>query len=300
LRISKKLGDVFTAAFAVESAQLNSAAGEACPAGSCLIQVVGNTTGLFNNGGNSAAQNYSFNATPDFIFKGVADTHFGHYEIFGILDTFRARVFPCFASSAADPCFIGGSVKPTSAAAYNQTNVGGGIGVSAYWANILHEKLDANFSFIAGNGIGRYGGTTGFSDVVFNNNLNPVALRNYRGYTGLTAHVSSKLDVYGYFGGDYLQRSHSYGTVAAYNAQCVTEPLPTSDVAAGTACNGQTRDIIEGTIGTWYRWYKGPKGTIQSGMQYSYVTRISWADSTGLAPHAVDNLFFSSFRYYLP
>jgi hypothetical protein len=301
MRVGKKFGDVLSVAFAAESAELNSAAGTACPAGSCLIVAQGNTTGLFNSvGAGGAAQNYSFNATPDFIFKAAADTHFGHYELFGILNTFRARVFPCYNSSVAVPCFANGAVTPTSAGAGNQTNVGGGIGVNAYWSNLLSNHLDANFTFVAGNGIGRYGGTDGYSDVVFNSNLVPVALRNYRGYAGLTAHVSSKLDVYGYFGGDYLQRDHAYGNVAAYNAQCVTEPLPASDVSPGEACNGQTRDIIEGTVGTWYRWYQGPKGTLQSGMQYSYVTRISWADSTGLAPHAIDNMFFSSFRYYLP
>ena len=62
---------------------------------------------------------------------------------------------------------------------------------------------------------------------------------------------------------------------------------------------------IEGTIGFWIKPYNGPKGRLQFGPQYSYVSRNAWtgtgpAAGTFVAPHAIDNLFFTSFRYYLP
>jgi len=66
--------------------------------------------------------------------------------------------------------------------------------------------------------------------------------------------------------------------------------------------------MIEGTIGFWYRFYQGPKGRVQFGMQYSNLYRETWAGtkagasgvgSTG-QPHSDDNMFFTSFRYYLP
>ena len=56
---------------------------------------------------------------------------------------------------------------------------------------------------------------------------------------------------------------------------------------------------MEGTIGFWYRFYNGPKGRIQWGPQYSYINRNSWS-GVGNSPNAVENMFFTSFRYYLP
>ena len=64
-------------------------------------------------------------------------------------------------------------------------------------------------------------------------------------------------------------------------------------------CNGDTRVIMEGTIGFWYRFYRGPKGTLQWGPQYSYIDKNIWA-GTGGSPNATQNMFFTSFRYYLP
>ena len=41
-------------------------------------------------------------------------------------------------------------------------------------------------------------------------------------------------------------------------------------------CTGDTRNLIEGTVSFWYRFYKGPKGTMQFGMQYSNYVRNTW------------------------
>jgi hypothetical protein len=64
-------------------------------------------------------------------------------------------------------------------------------------------------------------------------------------------------------------------------------------------CNGDTRNIWEGTVGFWYRIYSGPKGKLQFGPQYSYLVKNTWA-GTGGDPSATENMFFTSFRYYLP
>jgi hypothetical protein len=66
--------------------------------------------------------------------------------------------------------------------------------------------------------------------------------------------------------------------------------------------------LIEGSLGFWYRFYKGPRGTIQFGSQYSYYVRHTWegvAPASGpgagvSSPHSVENMWFTSFRYYLP
>jgi hypothetical protein len=64
-------------------------------------------------------------------------------------------------------------------------------------------------------------------------------------------------------------------------------------------CNGDTRGIWEGTFGFWYRFYNGPKGRLQFGPQYSFVSRTTWVGK-GYDPIAKENMFFTSFRYYLP
>jgi hypothetical protein len=75
-------------------------------------------------------------------------------------------------------------------------------------------------------------------------------------------------------------------------------------------CTGDTRNIVEGTVGFWYRFYNGPMGRFQWGMQLSDYVRNSW-HGTGAAgpagalgtsgqPTANQNMVFTSFRYYLP
>jgi hypothetical protein len=69
-------------------------------------------------------------------------------------------------------------------------------------------------------------------------------------------------------------------------------------------CAANTRNIIQGTVGFWYRFYKGPKGTLQFGPQYSYVVRNTWSGAAGATilgqPSGIENMVLTSFRYYLP
>jgi hypothetical protein len=62
---------------------------------------------------------------------------------------------------------------------------------------------------------------------------------------------------------------------------------------------------LEGTLGFWYRFYSGPRGSLRFGTQYSYVDRQTWSGAgfskgTSLTPVGLDNMVFTSFRYYLP
>ena len=55
----------------------------------------------------------------------------------------------------------------------------------------------------------------------------------------------------------------------------------------------------------WIKPYNGPKGRMQFGPQYSYIVRNAWAGAgptagTFVSPHGVDNVIYTSFRYYLP
>jgi hypothetical protein len=70
-------------------------------------------------------------------------------------------------------------------------------------------------------------------------------------------------------------------------------------------CTADTRNIIEGSLGFWYRFYQGPKGRLQSGVQYSYAVRNTWAGALATSgtfanPSGSMNMVLTSFRYYLP
>jgi hypothetical protein len=99
-----------------------------------------------------------------------------------------------------------------------------------------------------------------------------------------------------------------YGSPYANNTGCSTETLPSATGTPGTGgtCAGDTRYIMEGTLGFWNKIYQGEKGRVQWGIQYSYIYRNTWSGANGLtsiesiSPHAVNNMVFTSFRYYLP
>ncbi len=137
-------------------------------------------------------------------------------------------------------------------------------------------------------------------------------LRSYQGLSTLEWH-GPKLDLYFNAGAEYAARAASfdpvtlklvgYGANTFSNSGCNTETAP--PVGNGFApgglgsCTADTRALIEGTAGFWYRFYQGPKGRFQFGAQYSYVTRNAWSGSGG-EPHGIDGMVFTSFRYYLP
>ena len=78
-----------------------------------------------------------------------------------------------------------------------------------------------------------------------------------------------------------------YGNPLFNNGGCYTEAAPGANTGftpgALANCTGDTRALIEGTGGFWYRFYNGPRGRFQFGTQYSYVTRNTWSGAGGLA-----------------
>ena len=101
-----------------------------------------------------------------------------------------------------------------------------------------------------------------------------------------------------------------YGNKLAVNTGCSLEvpPAGTSAPGAGGTCAGDVRYIAEGTFGFWQKFYQGEKGRLQWGIQYSYLYKVGWSgaggltptSSAGIAPKAIDNMVWTSFRYYLP
>jgi hypothetical protein len=290
------------------------------------------TTSTVNNptpGGNpistttcTNAANYTFNAMPDIIVKAAADPGFGHYEIFGIFSRFRDRVYPC-AVDTQNPTLCntgaGGALVNSVAGAYNFSRNGGGVGANAR-ISVAHKHVDFGLHALYGNGLGRYS-ASGLPDATVEPSGQLALLRSYQGLATLEFHYP-KFDVYLNGGEDYS--GHRYqvdtlgtGKVVGYGAPgyadggCGTETLPSAASPSGWnfgglgSCSGQTQSVVEGTFGFWIKPYNGPKGRIQFGPQYSYVSRNAWAGAgatagTSASPHAIDNLFFTSFRYYLP
>ena len=266
------------------------------------------------------ASNYSFNAMPDIIVKAAAEPGFGHYEIFGVFSRFRDRVYPC-AVATQDPalCSIAGTPTNSVTGAYNYSRNGGGLGANAR-VSAFNKHVDFGLHALYGNGVGRYS-ASGLPDATVDPYGRLVPLRSYQGLATLEFHFP-KLDVYFNGGEDYS--GHRFqtdtlgtGKVVGYGAPnyadggCYTETLPSSSGPGGYnfgglgSCSGQTHSVIEGTFGFWIKPYNGPRGRLQFGPQYSYISRNAWAGAgatsgTSLSPHAIDNVFYTSFRYYLP
>jgi len=108
-----------------------------------------------------------------------------------------------------------------------------------------------------------------------------------------------------------------YGSPFANNSGCQTEGIPSNALGqfpppstpfstSGGTCAGDIRQISEGTLGFWYKFYNGPKGGFRLGVQYSYFEKFGWSGNNnkagvaGFAPKAVDNMFWTSLRYYIP
>ena len=303
--------------------------------------LVGGTTTVFTNfllgatgaGGGvyNPLGNYSYNAAPDLVFKAAWEPGFGHYEVFGVVSRFRDRIFPCeigAVTTPPTPCGVDAAVNiPSAGGAFNDSRTGGGAGANARWS-LLAKHVDFGVHFFGGSGTGRYG-AAGLADGTIRPDGTIALIRNYQGLGTLQFHLGPKLDVYLNGGTEFNARAQyiksgstpneGYGAIGFNNSGCWTETGPTTTVPVGTAgsqgyipgglsnCTGDNRSMIEGTAGFWYRFYKGPKGTIQFGSQYSYLVRNTWSGVGGTSgpsitgqPQGTNNLFFTSFRYYLP
>ena len=261
------------------------------------------------------AATYSFNATPDFIVKAAGEPGFGHYEVFAILSRFRDRIYPCAEPASASNC--NGAISALGA--YNSSLNVGGFGGNARIT--LFKQLDIGAHFLTGEGIGRYG-SGGLPDSTVHADGTLAPLRSYQGLATFEWHTK-RLDFYANAGEEYVQRRWQFDpnnpvspyTPVGYGSQffnvtgCFTEtPPPTTGTNGFTfgslsKCNSDTKSLVEGTVGFWIKAHSGPHGRLQFGPQYSYVTRYAWTGTSGIgfaSPHGIDNMFFTSFRYYLP
>ena len=294
MRLSKNFNNKFWLGMSVENAQINSVAGSNLPA-NYFVGSAGNAGGLYN----SLAANYSFNSMPDLIFKAAYEpTPNAHFEVFGLVSRFRNRIYP---NATATPA--------SAAGAFNDSKTVGGIGANAR-GYFFTRKLEVGLHTFGGQGVGRYG-NSGLPDLTAHPDGTLAPLHAYNVLGEIDYHAK-KWDWYFDAGSEYVARAFypnaagttlvGYGVPTANNTGCGTEAVTgvgTFTPPGTGSCTGNTRVLVEGTFGFWYKVYNGPKGRIQFGPQYAYVTRNTWRGSGG-DPNTNNNIFLTSFRYYLP
>ncbi len=226
----------------------------------------------------------------------------------------------------------------SSAGAYNNSTVLGGVGGS-FRISTLAKKVDLGAKGLWGDGTGRYG-ATGLPDLTNRADGQFAGVKSTSFLTTAEINVSPRLVVYLNYGGDYVKRAAEtgttlsvgtftapsgsgvtavpgsitfksstapvgYGSALSSNAGCLTDGTPTYTgvgfYPAGS-CGAATRYVKEYTGGYWYDFYKGPAGRLRQGLQYSYVDRQSFSDNEAVpvATKGLNNMIWTSFRYYLP
>jgi hypothetical protein len=314
IRFQQRFGEaksMFTAAMSLENAQITnftatSSVGAAVPTNFFF-------SGAGQNGGQYNAFNgtYANNVAPDMMVKGTFDLPKAHFELGGIARFMRGYYFPITATggTATAPTY-------TYAAQYTSNTkpaggVFGGIRVSP------SKYADIAVTAMAGQGVGRYGSAQ-LADATIRTDGTLEPIRNYHGLFSLETHPTPKLDVYGYYGGEYAQRTQyttaqgdliGYGARNLSDAGCYNLPAnpgsATGGSPAASGCASPTRYIQEGMLGFTYRFVNSPKiGRLQYAVNWQYIQRNLWSGvgsaTTPSGPRGLDNMILTGLRYYIP
>lgn len=266
-----------------------SSIGVTCPGGATgttvTCTVTNNTQavppGSFQQFYNGVGSTLSLNQVPDFIGKVAYEAsvagHNLHLEGFGIYRTFSTHFDGTATSNDAHSFGYGGSIN----------------------LQVVPKLLDVQFSGFGGRGIGRYG-SAGLPDVTFDKEGIIHPIDEMMLLAGATVHATPKLDLYGFAGEEReYQKLLDGGTAGlglptANNTGCFIETVTT---ATASTCAGNTKDIRQITAGFWDKFYQGPFGRAQIGLQYSYTDRELFSGIGG-EPRTHNNMAFISFRYY--
>ncbi len=269
-RATKQLTSNLWVAGSVEEAETLNIGGHNLP--TLLYQQAGNSSGLYNS-----TANYSFNYAPDVLAKVAYQTPLMHLEVFGVGRFFRDRVFP------NGPTPPGAPQPPTTSAldAFTSKAYGGGVGANGR-VFLLSRTLEIGAHFLGGAGIGRYSTST-LADVTAHpdGSLEPLVGGSALG--SVEWHHGGRLDLYGYYGGEYVRRAYynsgyfvvtpgptqgqpilvGYGAPNNPVYGCNVEVLPVSSPNGGgnvpgsaANCLADNRNIQEATGGYWFRIYQ--------------------------------------------
>jgi hypothetical protein len=225
----------------------------------------------------------------------------------------------------------------TTTGSYSNSIVLGGLGASAR-VPVIKDKLTIGAKGLFGPGMGRYGNST-LSDVTANYWGGLAPIHNASGLLTIEATPNPRLSIYVNYGGDYAGRTAytggstlgapsaaqnasgvwggtwkapsvaavGYGSHLLNNSSCNTTTNPgyngsSTGYYPGGSCGAQTRDVQEFTGGYWYDFYKGDRGRLRQGFQYGYAVREGWsgAGTPAIGAKGIDNMVWTSLRYYLP
>jgi Skp family chaperone for outer membrane proteins len=288
-RMSKDFGKKAFAGISLENAETLNPAGANLPT-NLLIGSAGVGGGLYN-----LNANYSFNLTPDFVAKVAFEPGWGHWELFGIGRSFRDRIYP------------------TGGTPYNDSVWGGGVG-GGFRGPLMSKKVSIGLKGLWGEGVGRYGSST-IADITLRPDGTISPLHGFSALSTLEVNPNKRLSVYLNYGGDYISRDYTivagkgvgYGTYDANMSGCNVEVKSGGSFSPATPanCGGNNKDVQEFTAGYWYNLYNGPKGRMRYGLQYARFERDLWSGAGGTTnpgggAHGIDNMFWTSLRYYLP
>ncbi|HTJ31176.1 MAG TPA: hypothetical protein VL346_11780 [Acidobacteriaceae bacterium] len=290
-RVSKDIGNKVFLGVSAENAETLNPAGSNLPT-NLLIGSAGVGGGLYN-----LNANYSFNMTPDFVAKLAVEPGWGHWELFGVGRSFRDRIYP------------------TTGTPYNSSVWAGGIG-GGFRGPLANKRVTVGLKGLWGSGVGRYGSST-IADVTLRPDATISPLHGFSALSTLEVAASKRLSLYLNYGGDYIGRDWTlsadgtkqigYGTPSTDMSGCHVEVAATGSFTPSTPahCGANNKDVQEFTAGYWYDFYRGPKGRLRQGIQYSRFERDLWSGiggsgNPGNGADGVDNMFFTSFRYYLP
>ena len=306
-RMSKDFGKTFFLGASIENAEMLNPSGQNTPS-NYIFGSTGTGGGLYNS-----TANYSFNYTPDFVVKMALQPGWGHWELFGVERNFRDRIYPCATVSAT--CTV-----PTTATPANDKAMGAGIGGGFRGPLVGKNTVVIGLKGLWGQGVGRYGSST-IADVTLRPNADISPIHGFSALSTIEMNPTPNFNLYFNYGGDYLARDYvlsgttqvGYGTRSANMSGCLVEPTTVASAGAtgGAAiapsnCGGSNKDVQEFAAGYWWNIINaGPKGRLRQGFQYSRFERDLWSGNGGTAnpgngAKGVDNMIFTSLRYYLP
>jgi multidrug efflux pump subunit AcrA (membrane-fusion protein) len=335
LRIQQKFGDyktgALTTALSVEQAQITNFTASNLPSAFLyFFGATGQNGGLYNAAAAAPANNvaaadaavstYANNVVPDVIVKAAYDHSGFHVEVGGIGRFFRDYYFPITdGGTAGAPTYSFPTTSTVNEKEVANTKAVGGVfgSVRGYFGKYLEVAAQG----MAGQGVGRYGSAQ-LADATLRPDETLEPIRNYHGLASIETHPSSKFDVYGYYGGEYAQRTTyilpvtgvviGYGPKTLSDAGCYNLPVSTGGNTGGTGgsisaagCASPTRYIQEAMGGVTYKAINSPKyGRLQYQLTYSYIQRNLWSGvgsgTTPTGPRGTENMIHVSMRYYIP
>jgi hypothetical protein len=211
------------------------------------------------------------NVHPDIVAKVAFDTKVNdrglHLEVAGVLRTFRVY-------------------NPLTQKHFSATGGGGSVNLNFELAKNL--RLVSNNYYSAGGGRWIFGQAP---DLIVRGDGSPSVVNSGSTVTGFEAQATKDTQIYGYYGGVYVQRNVA---IDPANGNFIGYGYPGSPTS-------QNRVIHQATFGFTRTFWRDPKyGALQLMGQYSYLLRHPWNVPPGQPTDGHVHMTFMNLRYLLP